>query len=119
MGGSVQRTDNSYVSLAIPVRTLLEYGAYLSGSPSKPYTDAPLPTFPPLLDSSVAEPVEDPDNGENEEPVEGEPELMILQKRIRRITILYRNQIQGQKGENRRFAGDGRTHTARETRHCT
>ncbi len=77
LGGSVPRSDNSYVSLAIPVRTLLEYGAYLSGSPSMPYSDAPLPTFPPLLDTSVTEPAEDPDNGETEVPGDDDPEQSV------------------------------------------
>lgn len=59
LGGSVYRPDdNSYVNLALPVRTLLEYGAYFSGSDSKPYQEAPLPTFSPLVNQDLTDPTE-------------------------------------------------------------
>jgi len=59
LGGSVYRSaDNSYVNLALPVRTLLEYGAYLSGAESKPYQEAPLPAFPPVLNTDLTDPTE-------------------------------------------------------------
>ncbi|MDD2426971.1 MAG: serine hydrolase [Eubacteriales bacterium] len=64
LGGSVPRADdNSYVRMAVPVRTLLEYGAYLSGASSRPYQEGPLPTFPPFIlseetDPTTASPVE-------------------------------------------------------------
>lgn len=61
LGGSVYRPDDSsYVRIAVPMRSLLEYGAFLSGSGSKPYQEAPLPTFPPLLavDASTTDPTE-------------------------------------------------------------
>ncbi|NLV98840.1 MAG: D-alanyl-D-alanine carboxypeptidase [Clostridiaceae bacterium] len=59
LDGSVYRSeDNSYVNLALPVRTLLEYGAYISGSDSKPYQEAALPVFPPIPNPDLTEPTE-------------------------------------------------------------
>lgn len=72
LGGSVYRPDdNSYVRIAIPVRTLLEYGAFLSGSSSKPYQEAALPSFSsPLGEDEVTD-----DPGVTELPDDKNPDI--------------------------------------------